>query len=56
MKKTLGEICEIDSRKAARAVNVSRFNHDLVNAIAKYRAVNYKAERIVKMLKEMGAN
>lgn len=54
--KTLGEMVKIDSTKAARAVHNSRFNHDLVNAIAKYRAVNYKAERIVKMLKEMGAN
>lgn len=52
--KTLGEVVRIDSKEAARSVNV-RFTHDLLNMIARYRAVSYKAERIVQMIREMGA-
>lgn len=54
MKKTLGEIAHIDSRKAARVVH-NRFAHDLINGIARYRAVIYKADKIVTMIYEMGA-
>lgn len=44
MKKTLGEIAKIDSKRAARSVR-QMFAHDLLNTIAKYRAQLYRAQK-----------